>query len=923
MQDELPLEQRAIDTVFDAIETTCERLEDRIENPQGTNKADVRAARNEAQGELEHLRGIDDPIFGRLTFDDGETFVVGETVIYDAERHPLMINWRAKKAAPYFLSSPEDHMGLRLRRQFRIHGRTLVAYEDRLDLRPERPTTTSKLPDRDATPTEVVEPPLPAASGAKTPEPATAAPTSEAQPPHRSDEDQTEGEVTAPVPTPAYGELNDEEPSDFLLDELKKKRSGEMEQIVATIQREQFLALRTEPNRVLVIQGGPGTGKTVIGLHRASWILFNELQRETSAVAVNEQPMLVVGPTTSFIDYIRNVLPKLGDRGVAHRAITAFGDDVDAAVEDSLQTTQIKGQARMAGLLDRGLRNRIVIPSEGVALGGPDNLVIPHGELEELRSQVDGSTYNGGRSSFLGTLHQRYDPATKDAHKIIERAVNRIWPKLTAQEFLSQFFGNADQLLEASEDAFSVADLNALRRPTPGRIKEAVWSTADRPLLDHVAARIDGAPRIYRHMIVDEAQDLSPMQLRMLGRRSLTGAFTVLGDIAQSTGLWARSSWDDVVEHLESDLESTVLTLEIGYRVPSEIMKLANALLPAIAPGVAIPSSVRAEGVAPRFERVRPEPSGALDPMALAFATVSAIEELRSGAFGIGVIAQEAELTHIREVLTELEIAWSSPDAPLGLHAEVVTLTPAEAKGLEFDATVVVDPHGIVESGADGGRLLYIALTRPIRRLTVVYSGTSPLPNLEPLPSDVDPPTSLPEVESVEATRTSEDLAWLEPWAVALAGEVQDLVARGASADLLTNSIYAILRFGRSLFQNSSSDDRDEGDDGNRGLPSGNGGGRPPGGGNPASVAADPDDESLEELNRAFSVYYDQMESRAKDALKGGLFVALTGDRATFQVSSPDQLRRAQAWRTLLNFTLQSILGRRATVEVSTPPQLF
>jgi hypothetical protein len=182
---------------------------------------------------------------------------------------------------------------------------------------------------------------------------------------------------------------------------------------------------------------------------------------------------------------------------------------------------------------------------------------------------------------------------------------------------------------------------------------------------------------------------------------------------------------------------------------------------------------------------------------------------------------------------------------------------------------------------------------------------------------------SIPEVESVGATRTSEDLAWLEPWAVALVGEVQDLVARGASVDLLTNSIYAILRFGRSLFPNSSSDDPNEGDDGNRALPSGNGDGRPPGGGNPASVAADPDDESLEELNRAFTVYYDQMESRAKDALRGGLFVALTGDRATFQVSSPDQLRRAQAWRTLLNFTLQSILGRRATVEVSTPPQLF
>jgi DNA helicase IV len=488
--------------------------------------------------------------------------------------------------------------------------------------------------------------------------------------------------------------------ADILLEELERSRDEHMRDIVATIQADQYQLITREPHGLLVIQGGPGTGKTAVGLHRASWLLYT-YRRELERSGV-----LVVGPNPVFMDYISHVLPMLGEERVEQRAIDELAGDVPVARRDPADLARRKGAAAMADALSEAVRALPRPPGElqGIRVDGAFLYLEPDDVAKLIaRAQETAASHADGRERFrmlvARELYAQYGRKLEDlafrSFDELEAAlrgflgalVDTAWPRVRAEQLLRRVL--------ASEGL-------------GGR----GWSEADLPLLDEARALLEGPRQQHGHVIVDEAQDLTPMQLRMLARRT-AGAITVLGDIAQAAGPIGYRRWEDLLPHLAHGRDVHVEELRLAYRVPREVMELALPLLPLIAPDVAAPIAYRAAEEAPRFvEAVE----GSQAAVAVREAAAQAEREGRTA-----LIAPEALL----------------PDVPHGtvesgfdeLTAPFQALTPRAAKGLEFDRVVLVEPAAMVDEAAervDGLRALYVALTRATKTLVVVHAR--PLP---------------------------------------------------------------------------------------------------------------------------------------------------------------------------------------------------
>jgi hypothetical protein len=510
-----------------------------------------------------------------------------------------------------------------------------------------------------------------------------------------------------------------------------------MRDIVATIQPDQDLLVRSALEQSLCVQGAPGTGKTAVGLHRAAYLLYTYRER------LRRAGVLIVGPNTAFLRYTAAVLPALGELAVTQCTVAELTGNPATpvrAVEPPAVAT-LKGDARMAAVLARAV-DLTVVPPQGT-------LLVPFGsrryrmgsavlqaQIAELRGEA-GLRFGTARQRLAMALAQRVrrmaedggltptDQATERLARSapIRAFVDGHWPALRPAALLSRLYLDGDFLAAAADGLLDADEQAVLRWPAPPRTaRSAPWTAVDTVLLDELAAHVD-RPDSYGHVVLDEAQDISPMQCRAVGRRCPTGSLTVLGDLAQGTAPWAARDWATVLAHLgKPDAALTYLTT--GYRVPGEVLELANRLLPHLAVSVPAGRALRTgrDALAVRAVPGRPEepgPAGA----GLGAAVLAAVRA--SGDGSVGVIAADAMASELAAALVAAGIPVAPADHPEA--AERVTVIPASlCKGLEFDHVVLVEPAAIVAGEPLGLRRLYVALTRAVSRLTVLHDR--PLP---------------------------------------------------------------------------------------------------------------------------------------------------------------------------------------------------
>ena len=454
------------------------------------------------------------------------------------------------------------------------------------------------------------------------------------------------------APTPAGSSSSSDLPIGgpaALLAALDRARSGRMTDIVSTIQREQDEIIRAPLTGVLVVQGGPGTGKTAVALHRAAYLLY------THRFPLERQGVLVVGPNPLFLRYIEQVLPSLGETGVTLSTVSGLVPEIRTRDNGPVDVARLKGDARMAKVVARAVRTR----QRALA----DDVAVPYGALLLRLTREDSGrivdmvrrrpgTHNARRrlveqsvaqlladrarqtQQTLGvgvpasvTAFPGYeDPSdladdefdledfTRKVKRVPElaEALDRMWPRLSPHELLHDLFGAPPLIAAASRGVLSAEEQQLLARPRSASFEEVAWTPADAALVDEARALLgprggsaeDGV-RKYGHIVVDEVQDLSPMQLRMLTRRSLSGSMTVVGDIAQATAPWAPSSWADITDHLPRRRPARSVELTVSYRTPAEVLAVATRVLAVAAPGLTPPTPVRRTGVEPRMIPVR------------------------------------------------------------------------------------------------------------------------------------------------------------------------------------------------------------------------------------------------------------------------------------------------------------------------------
>ena len=391
--------------------------------------------------------------------------------------------------------------------------------------------------------------------------------------------------------------------SAILAREIERPRVGPMRDIVATIQPEQDEIVRSDVSVTVCVQGAPGTGKTAVGLHRAAWLLYAHRQRLSRA------GVLVVGPNASFLEHVAAVLPSLGEAEVRHTTVEDLVGPVRVRGRDAVAVATLKGDARLAEVLHRAVWSHVGTVTEA--------LVVPRGSrrwrvpayatadiVEELRTR--GARYGAARAMLPQRLAHAVlvqmenagdspDDRVQDAmarSREVRGYADSLWPAVDPPKLLFRLFADEEFLARCADGVLDDAEQRLLQWESPPRSPgSARWSAADAVLLDEVADVLERTPSL-GHVVLDEAQDLSPMQLRAVGRRCSTGSATVLGDLAQGTTPWATPSWDVTLEHL-GQTEAVLEELDRGFRVPAAVIDYAAQLLPTIAPGLRPPHSVR------------------------------------------------------------------------------------------------------------------------------------------------------------------------------------------------------------------------------------------------------------------------------------------------------------------------------------------
>ncbi|MFF8563047.1 HelD family protein [Streptomyces albidoflavus] len=507
----------------------------------------------------------------------------------------------------------------------------------------------------------------------------------------------------------------------IVAEEIERPRTGPMRDIAATIQPGQDALIRAAPTVSLCVQGAPGTGKTAVGLHRAAYLLYGDGRRGGS--------LLVLGPDRGFLDHIAEVLPSLGETGVRQTTVEEEIARHPVTAEDGPRATVVKHDPRMAEVLRRALWAR-VRPERAVPLAVPDGarrLRVGAERIARIAAGVraEGPLYGVGRervaervAALVRAEAERGSGPRSDGwtrriarSRTVAAVLHEVWPRTTPEEVLAELLGAPALLAEAAQGALTEAEQAALIRPgTPRRARGARWSGADLVLLDEVAGLIE-RPAGYRHIVVDEAQDLSPMQCRAVARRAAHGSLTILGDLAQGTAPWAAADWPGLLAHLGRE-EAVVTRLAEGFRLPAAVAELANRLLPELGVDLEPVRSPRTGGEV-RVQRVA-------DPAASVLAAVTAALR-RPGS--VGVIAAGPAAARLREALTA---AGHTLARPGGTQGRVTVLPASAAKGLEYDHVIAVEPAEIVRAELRGLHRLYVVLTRAVSRLHVLHA--EPLP---------------------------------------------------------------------------------------------------------------------------------------------------------------------------------------------------
>ncbi|MFW3172087.1 HelD family protein [Geodermatophilus sp. CPCC 206100] len=596
------------------------------------------------------------PAFFGRTDTGTETFHIGRRHVRDAAGTPVVIDWRAPMSRPFYQAGPADPQGLVRRRRFGFSGGELTGYEDEL---------------------------LGAGESAPT------------------------------------GRL--------LRAEIERPRSGPMRDIVATIQPEQDAIVRAPLAESICVQGAPGTGKTAVGLHRAAYLLY------THGGQLARTGVLVVGPNRAFLRYIEQVLPTLGEVDVEQTTVAELTARVPVRAADPPDAAVLKGDARMAEVLHRALWGAIAKPADDVQvpLAGRRCRV----SVSRLKRSVDDLRrrgraaddqqvlhYAAGRERLAMTLAEDArrqaeeagssptDAETRRAARSAEvrAACDATWPAVDAAELVHALLTDPARLARAARGVLDEAEQELLRRP-PGPLRAAPWTAADAVLVDEVAGLLERTGG-YGHVVLDEAQDLSPMQCRAVARRLAAGSLTVLGDLAQATSPEAAADWGRTLSGLGRP-DTVVRPLTRGYRVPGEVLEYANRLLPVIAPGLPVATAVRRGPGSLRFRA-----DGAV---------ADAVREVAAAPGSVGVVCADEVVAEVAGALTGagLPAAVLTED---GEAARLAVVPASLAKGLEFDAVVVVDPAGIAAAEPRGLHRLYVVLTRAVSTLVVLHTGELP-----------------------------------------------------------------------------------------------------------------------------------------------------------------------------------------------------
>ena len=641
---ELAAEQAYVDHAYDQLDhmrSTVARTQEAMATEWAALNMEAWAKRRMRTFE-DAERGL---VFGRLTLDGTpRPLYVGRRWVHDEEQESLVVNWQAPAARPFYTATPQQPHGVQQRRRFRAEGRRLTDISD-----------------------------------------------------EALDGSAVEGASV----------------SDFLLEELDRRRDVRMRDIVATIQSDQYRLITAEPEGALVVQGGPGTGKTAVGLHRASWLLFTHREQL--------RRVLVVGPNPTFMEYVSHVLPTLGEEAVEQRAVTELVDGIEVVREEEPDVARLKGDPRLREVVARAVEIAVVpAPEELVTL--VDGVYVRVRErdvaalLEEALEAGDpvGLARERFRMAVLRRFYERYGelfgPRALRSFDDIEQAVrrggfltrwlDRVLPLPQPEKLVARLLTSPAALEAASEGVLDSDERKLLLRDRPRRMSDVRWSDQDVPLLDEARALLSGAPRSYGHVIVDEAQDLSPMQLLAISRRAVDGSLTILGDVAQATGPVVYRRWQELEPYLPDHAEMEIEELRHAYRVPGEIMDFALPLLDRIAPEVEPPLAYRKGGDPPRLV-----PVGEEELLETALREAVALEDL-DGLLAVIVPRSFA-----------VDDSFPFP-----------ILTPRQAKGLEFDHVVVVEPAAMADDGDRGLRELYVALTRPTKTLVVVHARPLPEP---------------------------------------------------------------------------------------------------------------------------------------------------------------------------------------------------
>ncbi len=694
--------------------------------------------------------------FGRIDYAQdihgkADSYHVGRLAVSDEQLNPLVVDWRAPVAEAFYRATGVEALGLARRRHVALRAREVMSVEDEYfaDQNGEL-----SLPDDE----------MRAAT--------------------------EEGLVDGGLALGGPGAL---------LAALGRARTGRMGDIVATIQGEQDQIIRTPLAGILLVQGGPGTGKTAVALHRAAYLLF------THRATLERQGVLVVGPNPLFLNYIENVLPSLGESGVTLSTISGLVTNVAIRGRDEDEVDRLKGDTRMTKFIARALQTRQRPLRSDVEIPvGRVRVVLRASYTKEVieRARRRPGNHNQRRSAvgrelanrLANEYRERFARDADDESSAVEdfatqirqtrefkEALQRIWPRLSGQELLHDLFGAPPLIAAAGRNLLSSDECVMLFRARSTSLEEIEWTKADAALIDEArillgprrrprpvaksgesgildgvdldsyqgdvrAAALREAARLtvsasveldeaefvtYGHIVVDEAQDLSPMELRVLRRRDLTGSMTIVGDMGQATTAASSASWNTVLEVLDPRRRPTRVDLSVSYRTPEEVLDFAAATLRAASPELSPPRPVRRAGASPRIIKT--------DDAAFASKLVEVTrEECTAVAPGrVAVIAAGSRVDELVAILRGGGLDAIDPgDADSrGLAADLVVLAAEGANGLEFDAVVVIEPGQIASRGSTksgqttprGLRTLYVAMTRPTRRLALV--ATQPVPS--------------------------------------------------------------------------------------------------------------------------------------------------------------------------------------------------